>query len=260
MLHVDHLSVGYRSNIIVKNVNLCLKEGEITALIGPNGSGKSTLLKGVAGILQRQGQVNLEARAGEDAVPENNQFTYMPQDTHTSSSLTVLEVVLLGRLRSLRLRIPATLIEDARVALNSFNLLHLQSRCLAHLSGGQRQIVYLVQSVFRDTPVLLLDEPTGALDLYYQLAVLESVKSHTRRANVITLVAMHDLSLAMRYSDRIVCLQDGKIVADGAPGEVLTRSLIQSVYGVDADVIDTADGFQCVVATTTIRNQNFRYE
>lgn len=260
MLYVDQLAVGYRHHRIVEDVDLCLREGEVTALIGPNGSGKSTLLKGVAGILQGQGRVHLELHAGAEAVPKNNQFTYMPQDTHTSSSLTVLEVVLLGRLRSLRLRVPAALIEDARVALQKFNLLHLQSRCLAHLSGGQRQIVYLVQSVFRDTPVLLLDEPTGALDLYYQLAVLESVKSHTRRANVITLVAMHDLSLAMRYSDRVVCLQDGRIVADGLPGEVLTRSLVQSVYGVDADILDTADGFQCVVPTMTSRDQAFRFE
>jgi len=257
MLQVDHLAVGYRHNLIVENVNLRLKEGEITALIGPNGSGKSTLLKGIAGMLQRQGRVRLEVGADEKAMPENDRFTYMPQDTYTSSSLTVLEVVLLGRLRSLRLRVPPGLIEDARRALKNFNLLHLQSRCLAHLSGGQRQIIYLVQAVFRDTPFFLLDDPTVALDLYYQLAVLESVKSHTRRANVITLVAMHDLSLAMRYSNRVVCLQHGRVVADGSPSKVLTRSRVQSVYGVDADIINTADGIQCVVPTMTSQHRDF---
>jgi len=148
------------------------------------------------------------------------------------------------------------MIEGACNALRNFNLLHLQSRSLSELSGGQRQIVYLVQALFRETSVLLLDEPTGALDLYYQLAVLEAVKEYTLRSNVITIMAMHDLTLALRFASRIICLQDGGIVADGSPQEVLTRNLVHSVYHVDADIIDTQDGFRCVIPTRSLGKAN----
>jgi len=253
MLHVDHLAVGYNGADVVENVNLRLGRGEVTALIGPNGCGKSTLLRGIAGILPRQGEVYLDSNSDDPESKDDMQFAYMPQDTYTVSSLTVLEVVLLGRLQSLGLRVPAAMIEGARDALRNFNLLHLQTRSLSELSGGQRQIVYLVQALFRQTSVLLLDEPTGALDLYYQLAVLEAVNEYTRRCNVITIMALHDLTLALRYASRIICLHDGGIVADGSPAEVLTRDLVQSVYRVDADVIDTQDGFRCVIPTRSLR-------
>jgi iron complex transport system ATP-binding protein len=244
MLVIENFSVGYQRKMIVSNVNFSLNEGEITALIGPNGTGKSTLLKGISGLLPCTGQVNFDPA---ENISSDGKFAYMPQDTLTHSSLTVLEVILLGQLRSLGLRVPSTLIDSAYQALGSFELLHLQARCLGELSGGQRQIVYLAQALFRNTSVLLLDEPTGALDLKYQLSVLEAVKHHTRRAKIITVMAMHDLTLASRYADRIICLSGGKIVADGPPKRVLSRDLIQSVYGVDAEILITQDGHQCVV-------------
>src|SRR5210317_2052109 len=115
MLHVDHLAVGYNGANVVEHINLRLDRGEVTALIGPNGSGKSTLLRGIAGILPRQGEVCLETDGNR--VSDDKQFAYMPQDTYSASSLTVLEVVLLGRLQSLGLRVPVTMIEAALNAL-----------------------------------------------------------------------------------------------------------------------------------------------
>jgi len=257
MLHVDQLAVGYNGANVVENINLCLGRGEVTALIGPNGCGKSTLLRGIAGMLPRQGEVYLDSGLKSDGkkIADDMQFAYMPQDSYTASSLTVLEVVLLGRLQSLGLRVPVAMIEAARDALRNFKLLHLQTRSLSELSGGQRQIVYLVQALFRETSVLLLDEPTGALDLYYQLAVLEAVQEYTERSNVITIIAVHDLTLAMRYASRIICLHGGGIVADGSPGEVLTRDLVKSVYRVDADVIEMQDGMRCVIPTRSLRKE-----
>jgi len=257
MLHIDQLAVGYNGANVVENINLCLGRGEVTALIGPNGCGKSTLLRGIAGMLPRRGEVYLDSGLKSDGqkVSQNMQFAYMPQDSYTASSLTVLEVVLLGRLQSLGLRVPVAMIEAARDALRNFNLLHLQARSLSELSGGQRQIVYLVQALFRETSVLLLDEPTGALDLYYQLAVLEAVQQYTERSNVITIMAVHDLTLAMRYASRIICLHDGAIVADGSPEEVLTRELVQTVYRVDADIIEMQDGVRCVIPTRSLREE-----
>lgn len=244
MLRIEDFCVGYRNHDVVREASLSLREGEVIALIGPNGVGKSTLLKGLSGLLPSNGRVYFDR--GEQ-VSDADSFAYMPQDTLTYSSLTVLEVILLGRLRSLGLRVPREVIDEAHGALSKFGLLHLQTRTLGELSGGQRQIVYLAQALFRNSTVLLLDEPTGALDLKYQLTVLEAVKSHTRRAQIITVMALHDLTLASRYADRIVCLYESRIVADGSPQQVLEPSLIKSVYGVDAEVITTRDGYTCVV-------------
>jgi len=244
MLRIENFCVGYRNNDVVKKASLTLREGEVTALIGPNGVGKSTLLKGISGLLPSKGRVYFDRR---EQVSGADSFTYVPQDSLTYSSLTVLEVILLGRLCSLGLRVPRHVIDDAHGALAKFGLLHLQTRTLGELSGGQRQIVYLAQALFRKTTVLLLDEPTGALDLKYQLTVLEAVKSHTRHTRIITVMALHDLTLASRYADRIICLYDSRIVADGSPQQVLEPTLIQSVYGVDAEVITTRDGYSCVV-------------
>ena len=248
-LVIENLSVGYGQNKIVRDVNLTLSGGEIIALIGPNGTGKSTLLKGVSGLLPTGGRMYFES---QESMPRDVSFAYMPQDTLTYSSLTVLEVILLGKLRSLGLRLPPSMIEEAQEALNKFGLEHLQTRSLGELSGGQRQIVYLAQALFRETPVLLLDEPTGALDLRFQLAVLEAVRAHTRSSKIVTVLALHDLTLASRFADRIVCLHDSRIVADGPPRQVLNRDLIRSVYGVDAEILDTEKGYRCVVPSTCI--------
>lgn len=244
MLRIEDFCVGYRNHDIVREASLSLREGEVIALIGPNGVGKSTLLKGISGLLPSSGRVYFD---GGERVADADSFAYMPQDTLTYSSLTVLEVILLGRLGSLGMRVPRPVIDEARAALSKFDLLHLQTRTLGELSGGQRQIVYLAQALFRNSMVLLLDEPTGALDLKYQLTVLEAVKSHTRHAQIITVMALHDLTLASRYADRIICLHDRRIVADGSPQKVLEPALIQSVYGVDAEVITTRDGYSCVL-------------
>jgi len=111
MLHVDRLAVGYNGAHVVENVNLRLERGGVTALIGPNGSGKSTLLRGIAGILPRRGEVCLQTDGNQ--VADDMQFAYMPQDTYSASSLTVLEVVLLVRLQSPGLKVPVTMIEGA---------------------------------------------------------------------------------------------------------------------------------------------------
>ena len=249
MLHVADLSVSYGAKRVVHEAGFALQPGTVTALIGPNGTGKSTLLKAVAGLLPFSGSVSLKGAAYSAA---EGAIAYMPQDTGGGTSLSVEEVVLLGRLRSLGLTVPAGLKDACRSVLAQFNLVPLAARRLDSLSGGQRQLVFLAQSLFRDPSVLLLDEPTAALDLRHQLIVLDAVRSHSKREGIATVIAIHDLNLSARFADRLICLSDGRIVADGPASEVLSATRIESVYGVRAEVETGADGKQRVTPLAAV--------
>ena len=249
MLHVAGLSVSYGVKRVVHDAGFTLEAGTVTALIGPNGTGKSTLLKAVAGLLPFTGTVEMNGVVPD---PSDGKIAYMPQDTGGGTSLSVEEVVLLGRLRSLGLTVAPELRSACRSALAQFNLLPLAARRLDSLSGGQRQLVFLAQALFRDPDVLLLDEPTAALDLRHQLVVLEAVRAHSKRERLATVVAIHDLNLSARFADRILCIMDGTIVADGAPAEVLSADRIERVYGVRADVAPGPDGKQRITPLAAV--------
>ncbi|WP_282610703.1 ABC transporter ATP-binding protein [Pelagibius sp. Alg239-R121] len=234
-LAVKDLAVSLGGVSIVKRTSLTCAAGQFVMLIGPNGAGKSTLLKAVSGLLPSKGQVHLQDKPLATA-DRQSVIAYMPQDIGPVSSLTVLEVVLLGRLRSLGLSVPGALAEAAGAALDQFGLAALQGRTLDAISGGQRQLVYLAQALFRQPDVLLLDEPTAALDLRHQLVVLEAVQQHCAAHGTIAVAAMHDLTLAAQFADQMICLSEGLIEAKGPPEDVLTADRLRHVYGVEAEV------------------------
>ncbi len=235
MLKIENIGVGYDGTAVLHAINAQFEPGTLTALVGPNGTGKSSLLKAMAGLTPSKGVIRLDDVALNNA-GRLSSIAYMPQDTGAQSSLTVLEVVLLGRLRSLGLRIGDDIRAQAVTALQRFRLEAFQDRAIGALSGGQRQLVFLAQSLFRDPDVLLLDEPTAALDLRHQLVVLERINEACHTSNMIAVAAMHDLTLAARFADRIIFLYDGQIVADGPPIEVLTPQILEQVYRVAAEV------------------------
>jgi len=235
MFEIKEISVAYDGRTILDRIGMGLEQGTFTALVGPNGTGKSTLLKSIAGLIPAKGQAALAGRV----LNQNEKLktvAYMPQDTGAQSSLTVLEVVLLGRLQSLGMRIGDDIRAQAIAALGRFHLEALQDRPIGAISGGQRQLVFLAQSLFRAPKVLLLDEPTAALDLRHQLIVLDRIRATCADSGMIAMAAMHDLSLAARFADRIVFLNGGVICADGAPDKVLNPEILQQVYGVEAEV------------------------
>jgi iron complex transport system ATP-binding protein len=233
--HIKNLNVAYGNTPVIRGFDDLWSEGQITALIGCNGAGKSTLLRALAGLSPMQGVISV---SGGVLSPEEQrrQIAYMPQDTSAQSSLTVLEVVLLGRLSSLGLRLPASLAEQAMAALDTFGLAALQARQLDEISGGQRQLVFLTQALFRQPRVLLLDEPTAALDLRHQLLVLDRLRKVARQNGTIIGLAMHDLNLAAQYADRIVGLSGGKKTASGPAVEVLTAQNLRAMYGIEAKI------------------------
>lgn len=234
-LTVKELEVSLGGTSIIKHASLSCTAGQFTMLIGPNGAGKSTLLKALSGLLPSQGHIGLKDKT-LGLTERQEAIAYMPQDIGPTSSLTVTEVLLLGRLRSLGLSVPGELSEAAQAALAHFGLSQLQGRTLDAISGGQRQLVFLAQALFRQPDVLLLDEPTAALDLRHQLVVLEAVRRHCADHGTIAIAAMHDLTLAAQFADQMICLSQGRIEAKGPPEDVLTPDRLQRVYGVEAEV------------------------
>ena len=240
-LQIKKLSVSYADKPVIREVSDLWQKGEVTALIGCNGAGKSTFLQALAGLLPAQGDLTLDGKPLTLGA-RRSQIAYLPQDTSAHSSLTVLEVVLLGRLNRLGMRLPSDIVEEALEALEAFSLAGLHTRQLDEISGGQRQLVFLTQALFRQPRVLLLDEPTAALDLRHQLIVLEKLRHIVGQGDTIVGLAMHDLNLAAHYADRMIGLSEGKTISAGSPAQVLTSENLRHMYRIQAEITHVQGG------------------
>ncbi len=242
-LTITNLQVTYGKKSILHGLNLePLAAGSVTALIGPNGAGKSTLIHALAGLVAASGQMTLHdqplAKMSHDE--RCRRVGLLPQGIPQAAGLTVYELMLAGLLM-IGLRKSEA---EARIEhyLASLRLSELAMRSMATLSGGQRQMVALAQLLARQPQLLLLDEPSSALDLHWQLALVEAIRADVRERDSIALVALHDLNLALRCCDRIVVLTDGACIAEGAPLNVLDSRLLAEVYGVVARIEQCSQG------------------
>ena len=238
------LEVGGRT--LLAGVDLELRRGEVMALVGPNGVGKTTLLRTVTGLrAPAAGEILL---AGRDPrrTPRRELarlVAVVPQETAISLPFTALEVVLMGRAPHLPwLGFESeTDLEHARQVLRSLGVAELALRPMPDLSGGERQLVVLARALAQAAPLLLLDEPTAALDLRHRLLALTRIRAHVEGGGA-ALVVTHDLDLAARFCDRILLLGRGRPVSSGPPEEVLTPVAIARAYGVEARVVAGPDG------------------
>jgi iron complex transport system ATP-binding protein len=241
-LAFSELRVHLGGATILDGVSGSAEAGEWVALIGPNGAGKTTLLRAVAGLVAAHGRVELGGEPAEALGRRElaRRVALVPQLPQTPPELTVAEYVLLGRTPHLGYFASETRADLAAAdgALARLDLLHLAERRLGTLSGGERQRAVLARALAQEPSVLLLDEPTSALDIGRQQQALELVDALRREDGLTVLSAMHDLTLAGLYADRLVLLDRGRVVASGAPREVLTEELIESVYGAAVTVVD----------------------
>jgi len=240
-LALHSVSVGYGARAVIRDLSLAqpLQGGVMTALVGPNAAGKTTLLRALAGLHPARGSVRLDGLEllGHHGPARTARIGYMPQTLPQRVALTVFEATL-GALRAAPARNddPRSAPEQVRDTLEALGLGPLAFRGLDQLSGGQRQMASLAQAVVRAPVVLLLDEPTSALDLNAQFRVMTQVRSIVRDRGIIAVVVVHDLALACRWCERIVVLSQGRVVADGAPGEAITPDSLARVYGVQGRV------------------------
>jgi iron complex transport system ATP-binding protein len=244
---LDGVTVEARGRAILRDVSFRVEPSERVALIGPNGAGKSTLLRVVAGVLRpNAGRVELEGEAvsGLDRGTVARRLAVVPQQTSLPFSMKVEEVVALGRLPhedALRGARPADRAAVA-AAMDRVGLGALFGRDARELSLGERQLVLLGLAVAQEAPTLLLDEPTVHLDLRHQVEAMELMRDLNERDGTTLVAVLHDLALAAHFFPRLVLLNHGRLVADGAPAEVLTDANIREVFGVAPDFVRLATG------------------
>jgi iron complex transport system ATP-binding protein len=241
-----NLSVTLGGREVLAGVDLTLDAGGWLAVLGPNGAGKSTLLRALAGVLPCGGEVLLNGRPVRRLRSRERArlVAYAPQEPALPPDMTVADYVMLGRTPYIPYlgREGRTDREVTGSVLDRLDLEGLAGRPLAHLSGGERRRVVLARALAQQAPVLLLDEPTTALDLGHQQQVLELV-DRLRVADGLTVVTtLHDLGVAGQYADTAVLLAGGHVVAAGAPAEVLGEDLIAATFGARVEVTADAAG------------------
>ena len=241
------VSVSLGGNPVLRGVSFAARPGEVAGLIGPNGAGKSTLLRVLAGLIRPDsGAVHLgdtpmgTLNAGQRA----RRIAFMPQHD-AMHPFTALETVLMGRYAHLgRFELEGR--EDrqiAREAMTRTDTAQFESRQLDRLSGGERQRVILARALAQQAGIILLDEPSASLDLRHRLSIMEALRAEAVNCKVAVVVALHDVSLAGRYCDRLTLLSEGGIAAEGKPAGVLTPFNLRTVFGVEATVqVDPSTG------------------
>lgn len=233
-LQAKHFNAGYPKRQIITDLSIpMLSRGEITVLLGPNGSGKSTLLRALAGLNHATGELLLD---GQDLMKQPfaqraKSVVYLPQSLPAGVHLHVLESIVVAQRASGEGHSEKGEAE-VMALLAQLGISHLALSYLDQLSGGQKQLVGLAQSLIRQPSLLLLDEPLSALDLNYQFHVMDLVRKETQRRNIITVVVVHDINIALHHADHVLMLQNGQLIADGKPDEVITPESLAQVYGV----------------------------
>jgi len=252
-LEARGVSLAYDQTVVFEGLDLRIETGEVTTLIGANGCGKSTLLKAFGRLLTpTAGTVELDGR-GVRSIPTREvarRLAILPQKPLTPSATSVRDLVSRGRHPHQSLLKPWTPADTIAVdeALAATGLETLADRDTASLSGGQLQRAWIALVLAQRAPTILLDEPTTFLDLSHQLDVLRLVRSINRERGATVVMVLHDLTLAGRYSDRLVVVGGGRVIADGTPWEVLTPAVLREAFDLDAIVIpDPSSGSPLIV-------------
>ncbi|WP_208664564.1 ABC transporter ATP-binding protein [Listeria monocytogenes] len=252
-MEVRDVNFSYNgTDAILKNVSFTIQKNKINTIVGPNGSGKSTLLEILARLLSpNSGDVLLEGKSIFEwkAKEFAQNVAIVHQSNVLPNKLMVKELLYFGRLPYKNWRMTRTKEDDLAVerALMQTELTEKAEKFVDSLSGGERQRVFIATALVQDTPILLLDEPTTFLDMYFQLEILELVKRLNQEENLTIVMILHDLNQALMYSDHLIVMKNGEVVAKGEPEELLTTDLIAETYGVVADVLNDANNGKYIV-------------
>jgi iron complex transport system ATP-binding protein len=245
VFEISGLNFSYGETRVIKNLSVNIAEGRITTLIGANGCGKSTLfnlitknLKPKSGSIRLKGtdisEIKLRDYAKQVAIV--HQYNTAPDD------ISVEKLVGYGRTPHRGFGLPGNSEEDEEkisLALRITNTEKYKDKAVSQLSGGQKQRVWIAMALAQDTKILFLDEPTTYLDIRYQLEILRLVRRLKEEYGITVIMVLHDINQSLYYSDEIIAMKDGAVIAQGKPDEVISERLIKEVYGVELRLTDT---------------------
>lgn len=236
MIELHQVSAGYGKHQVLQDLSVAFEQGNITGIIGVNGSGKSTLLKTILGMVPNTwGGVTVEGKPILE-MPRNEiarKIAYLSQEK-TTPDMTVEQLVLHGRFPHLSYprRYSAKDREIAAYAMEQTGVSQYAKKALQTLSGGMRQRAYIAMALAQDTEIVLLDEPTTFLDIAHQLQMMDLAKALAAKGKTVVLV-LHDLTLALEYTDGLVVMKDGRVVSSGTAENVYQSGCFREVFGVD---------------------------
>jgi iron complex transport system ATP-binding protein len=243
--------IAYETEVVVSGLDLEIAPGEWLALIGPNGAGKTTILRAIARLVGFEGEIHIGSQSVRllSARKLARQVAMVLQEPHMPDGMTVSQYVLLGRSPHLSYfgkegRRDHSIVADI---LDRLSLQHLAARPLDHLSGGERQRAAIARALAQQAPILLIDEPTSSLDVGRQQEVLELIDALRTEQGLTVIAAMHELTLAGQYADRLALLVAGRLVSVGAPAEVLTEPAIADHYRAQVRVLEMNGAGRAVV-------------
>ncbi|HEY0521422.1 MAG TPA: ABC transporter ATP-binding protein [Ilumatobacteraceae bacterium] len=250
-LHLDGVAVSYDGRVALAPFTTDVRSGEWLCLIGPNGAGKSSILRAIAGLVSHDGVIAVDGSplAIRSAKRRATLVAYVPQSPMMPDDMTGFEYVLLGRSPYVSYFGHESRHDRAMVVsvLDRLDLGEFAERKLGTLSGGERQRLVIARALAQEAPVLLLDEPTSALDIGHQQQALELVDRLRREHGLTVVSAMHDLTLAGLYADRLALLHEGHLVAAGTAAQVLRAETLSEFYGASVTVHQQDDGTVVVV-------------
>ncbi len=241
LMVAEDISFTYDTSLVLKDLSISIQEKEFIGLIGPNGSGKSTLLKIMGGVLKADsGSIHFKNSSVSKISKKlfAQSVSWIPQDHPMVFPFKVSEIVMMGRhpyLSALSFESEEDF-DITRRAMETTMTSQFSERYFNEISGGEKQRVMIASALAQNPEMMLLDEPTSALDLKYQIQILNILKDLNANHNMTLVIAMHDLNLASRFCNRLVLLNEGEIVRDGTPEQVLEKDILEQVYGIDIDL------------------------
>lgn len=251
-IQVDHLSVAIGKKEILYDIHIDIPKGRMVSIIGPNGCGKSTLLKTMSRMIQpKAGNVYIHGNDIRSFGRKElaRQIAVLPQLHQAPGDVTVEDLVQMGRFpyRSMYRSFSAN---DARYVDKALYAVQMHTRkdeLMQHLSGGEQQRVWLAVLLAQRSPILFLDEPTTYLDIHHQLRMMKLLGHINEKLGLTIVIVLHDMNQALQYTQYVIAMNEGRIVAAGQPQDVITPQLLRSVFHVQADIVTTKNGKQAIL-------------
>lgn len=242
VLEAKEINFAYEKNYIIENLSTKIEKGKFISIIGPNGSGKTTLLKLFLNILNRKsGKIFLKNRDIRKYKRRDiaKNISYVPQKSDMNFDFNVEEIVSMGRAPYIH-SLASETEKDRKIIKNSMlktDVYDLKNRSIQNLSGGEFQRVIIARAITQDTEIMLLDEPISHLDIHHQIEILDTLKNLNKNENITIVLILHDINMAIRYSDKIILMDKGKIMSQGIPDKVVTEENLYNIYKMNFEIL-----------------------